>query len=398
VRGLLDSVAALAGPLGAAGLIAVGGAQAALGMCALASLASALLLIGLPYEQPRHARPVSAGGARQVVEGLRAVAADPGLQLIAGLVMVQTFLRGCATVLVVVVAIDLLGGGDADVGMLNAAIGLGAVAGSLIASTITWNGRHARCLGIGVALWGAPLTILAGTPEAAAALLLFAAIGAGNALVDIGAFTLPARLAPDAVMARAFATLEALLTLGVALGAAVTPPAIALLGSRGALLALGLIGPAAIATAWPALRALDRRMAKRDADIAVLHQVAALRALPQSTVEHLAANLHRVVFAPGATVFEEGHAGESFYIVTAGHAEVTRDGGPVAQLGPGNCFGEIQLLPSDPPRTATVRATHETALHVGVLARDRVLAAITAFGSSADLVRVPPVALAAGTA
>src|SRR5215218_8413703 len=111
VRGLLDSVAALAGPLGAAGLIAVGGAQAALGMCALASLASALLLIGLPYEQPRHARPVSAGGARQVVEGLRAVAADPGLQLIAGLVMVQTFLRGCATVLVVVVAIDLLGGG-----------------------------------------------------------------------------------------------------------------------------------------------------------------------------------------------------------------------------------------------------------------------------------------------
>jgi len=400
MRGLLDSLATLAGPLGAAGLIAVGGAQAALAACALASLASALLLIRLRYEHPRDQRAPSGAGARQVVEGLRALGADPGLRLIAVLGLVQTLLRGCATVLVVVVAIELLGGGDADVGMLNAAIGLGAVAGSLIASTITWNGRHARCLGIGVALWGAPLTIVAGTPEAAAALLLFAAIGAGNALVDIGGFTLAARLAPDAVMARAFAALEGLFTLGVALGAAVTPPAIALLGSRGALLALGLVAPAAVATAWPALRALDRRMAKRDADIAVLHQVAALRCLPHSTVEHLAASLHRVVFAPGATVFEEGQAGESFYIVTAGHAEVTRGGGHVAQLGPGNCFGEIPLLPSDPPCTATVRATHDTALHVGVLARDRLVAAVTAFASSAKLaenlvpVRLPATATA----
>jgi hypothetical protein len=123
--------------------------------------------------------------------------------------------------------------------VLNAAIGLGA----LVASTITWNGRHARCLGVGVVLWGTPLTIVGGAPEAAAALLLFAAIGVGNALVDIGAYTLPARLAPDAVMARTFATLEALWTLGVAFGQAVTSPVIALLGSRRALLALAVVGP-----------------------------------------------------------------------------------------------------------------------------------------------------------
>src|SRR5439155_12828869 len=146
-------------------------------------------------EQPRHSRPVSGGGAGQVIEGLRAVGADPGLRLIAKLGFVQTFLRGCATVLAVVVAIDLLGGGDADVGMLNAAIGLGAVAGSLMASTVAWNGRHARCLGIGVALWGTPLAVIAGVPEAWTALLLFAAFGFDNALVDVGGFTLLARLA-----------------------------------------------------------------------------------------------------------------------------------------------------------------------------------------------------------
>jgi len=113
-------------------------------------------------------------------------------------------------------------------------------------------------------------------------------------------------------------------------------PVIALLGSRGALLALGVVGPAALATAWPALRALGRRMARRNADIELLHQVALQRPLPQSTIEELPASLERVVFAPGATVFEEGEAGESFYIVAAVHAEVTRRGGHVDQLGPGS--------------------------------------------------------------
>jgi Major Facilitator Superfamily/Cyclic nucleotide-binding domain len=382
VRGLLDAIATLAGPLGAAGLLVARGAGAALAACALASLASALLLIRLRYEQPRHSRPVSGGGAGQVVQGMRALGADPGLSLIAALAFVQTFLRGSVTVLVVVLAIDLLGGGDADVGMLNAAMGLGAVAGSLMASMVTWNARHARCLGIGVALWGIPLAVIGGAPEATAALLLFAAIGVGNALVDVGAFTLPARLAPDAVMARTFAALEALWTLGVALGAAATWPVVALLGGRGALLALGLIGPAAVATAWPALRALDRRMAKRDANIALLHQVATLRSLPTPTIEQLAAGMERVVFGPGATVLEEGQAGESVYIVTAGHAELTR-GGRVIQLGPGGCFGELELLRSDPPYTATVRAADEAALHVGVLRRDRFAAAVAGLASSA---------------
>jgi hypothetical protein len=73
-----------------------------------------------PYKQPRHTRPVSGSGARQVSEGLLALGADTVLRLIAALAFVQTFLRGCATVLVVVVAIDLLGGGDAYVGVLNA--------------------------------------------------------------------------------------------------------------------------------------------------------------------------------------------------------------------------------------------------------------------------------------
>ena len=61
-------------------LITVGGPQAARAVCALASLASAVPLIRLRYEQPRHTRPVSGSGARQVSEGLRALGADMGLR------------------------------------------------------------------------------------------------------------------------------------------------------------------------------------------------------------------------------------------------------------------------------------------------------------------------------
>jgi CRP-like cAMP-binding protein len=67
----------------------------------------------------------------------------------------------------------------------------------------------------------------------------------------------------------------------------------------------------------------------------------------------------------------EGEAGESFYIVAAVHAEVTRRGG---QLLRGSYFGETELLRSDLPRTATVRAADDTILHVGVLARERFIA------------------------
>jgi hypothetical protein len=117
-------------------------------VCALASLASAVPLIRLRYEQPRHTRPVSGSGARQVSEGLRALGADTGLRLIAPLGFVQTFLRGCATVLVVVVAIDLLGGGDADLACSTRRSCSARWSDRCSPRQSPWNGRHARCLGV----------------------------------------------------------------------------------------------------------------------------------------------------------------------------------------------------------------------------------------------------------
>jgi Cyclic nucleotide-binding domain/Major Facilitator Superfamily len=382
VRGMLDSLATLGGPLAAAVLLATSGPAAVFAACAGASLWAGLLVVALPYDPPPRGQRSPGTDARAVLQGFEAIAADRNLRLITGLTTAQTFTRGCLSVLSVVVAIDLLDTGEAGVGVLNAAVGAGAVLGSIVAFRLVRRGGLAMWFGLGVALWGAPLALLGAVPEPVVAIALLAVVGIGNALVDVGAFTLPARLADETVMARVFAGFEAILTLGVAAGALLTPLVIDLLGVRLALVAVGLVAPLAAGAGWAALRRLDARMQVRDADIELLQEVPMLSALPEATIEQLAAALEHAEIARGRAVFEQGEPGERFYIVEAGCADVLRDRRPVETLGRGDCFGEIALL-RDCVRTATVRASAETPLRVSVLPRNPFLTAVTGYPASA---------------
>jgi hypothetical protein len=79
------------------------------------------------------------------------------------------------------------------------------VIGSLIASLLVGSRRRAEWSSIGVALWGLPIALIPLFPREATALTLLACVGVGNALVDVGLFTLMARLAPDGVLAASLA-------------------------------------------------------------------------------------------------------------------------------------------------------------------------------------------------
>jgi CRP/FNR family transcriptional regulator, cyclic AMP receptor protein len=98
------------------------------------------------------------------------------------------------------------------------------------------------------------------------------------------------------------------------------------------------------------------------------HQtVTALRGIPmfanfsQKHLEHLAKEADELVFDTGATIVEEGMLGETLFVVLAGKAKVVRGGRKIAEILPGEFFGELSTLDGG-PRTATVVA--ETPMRV----------------------------------
>jgi CRP/FNR family cyclic AMP-dependent transcriptional regulator len=58
----------------------------------------------------------------------------------------------------------------------------------------------------------------------------------------------------------------------------------------------------------------------------------------------------------GRTLVEEGQFGRHLYVLVSGTATVTRKGKKVADIGPGDFFGELAFL-DGAPRSATVTAT-----------------------------------------
>jgi CRP-like cAMP-binding protein len=57
----------------------------------------------------------------------------------------------------------------------------------------------------------------------------------------------------------------------------------------------------------------------------------------------------------GASLTEEGQGGREFFVLVEGAVVAKRDGRKLADLGPGDWFGEIAIL-TYKPRTATVTA------------------------------------------
>jgi CRP/FNR family transcriptional regulator, cyclic AMP receptor protein len=86
-----------------------------------------------------------------------------------------------------------------------------------------------------------------------------------------------------------------------------------------------------------------------------LKSVPLFASLSNEELRFVAQQADEVDVKAGKVLAAEGRFAYEFFIIVDGTAEVTREGAPVATVGPGDFFGEIGLLESD-RRTATVTA------------------------------------------
>jgi MFS family permease len=377
----LESVGFFIGPALGGLLLAVTSVGAVFSVTAGLFLWSALVLGRMSAESRGDTVIEPESIVREALAGFRAIAGEGRLRLLVGLYGAQTLAAGVLRVLLVVTALRILDLGPSGVGFLNSAVGVGALAGMLVVLAVIGTRRLAGVFQLGLVLWGVPLALLGIWPSVAAAILLFGVLGIGNTLVDVAGLTLVQRAAPEQVRARVFGVLESVLLATIGIGAILAPLLAAAFGPRGALIAAGGGLTALALPFWRPLERLDAATAGPGPELALLREIPMFALLPPVTLEQLTSSLSRVRVPAGDDVFRRGNAGDRFYVIGAGEAEVALDDRPRMTLGPGAYFGEIALL-RDVPRTATVTA--RTVLELYALERDDFLAAVTGHAPSAE--------------
>jgi MFS family permease len=383
VSSTVESLAAFVGPALAGLLLGV----ASIGTVFLVNvglvLVAALFVVRIHAERPQQQPEAQASTiATEALAGFATVGREPSLRVLVGLFTAQTFVAGALAVYVVVLAIDTLDLGNAGVGYLESALGIGAIIGGVLALSLTGARRLSPAFIFGVVLWGVPLVLLGIWPTVTTALVMLALIGLGNSFVDVAAFTLVQRAVPDHILARAFGVIQMLWLGSLGIGAMVAPALIDWLGLEGALIVTGAFLPALVALTWRQVSRIDATAEPPSSEeLRILASVPIFAPLPGTSLEHLAGRLAPLRVEPGDVVVRQGDKGDRFYIVVEGTVEVTEDGRPISELAAGDYFGEIALI-RDVPRTATVIARTPVVLYA--LDRDDFLAAVTSHAPSAE--------------
>jgi MFS family permease len=379
VGNTVSSVGMFAGPALGGVLLALSGPSSVFALTAALNLWSAMFVLRVPRDQA----PESAERPHFLAEmttGFATVLRERALRVVIGLSAAQAVIDGAIEVLLVVLALRLLHGGDnATLGWLNTAAGVGSIVGAVLVAVVAARRRLAGGLAIGLLLSAVPLAAVAAVSSLAPALVLVGALGVGAIFVQVNSVTLLQRAAANEVMGRVFAFLESLIMAGIAIGSIATPGLVSWLGGRGALIAAGAVLPVLLVWLWPSLRRIDAEARIAAEPLDLLRKIDFFALLPEPVLERLAGAATAVSVAPFQPVVEQGEAGDRFYVIAEGRAAVEINDAESRELAPGDFFGEIALL-RDVPRTATVRALEPLRLYA--VERDEFIAAVTGHAPS----------------
>jgi predicted MFS family arabinose efflux permease len=263
----ITSLCVIAGPALGAALLLLSSTAVVFAVNGATFLIGAAVVTALPREALRRpafaVEEVHASIRADLAVGWRALREHPDALALVGADVVSSAIYGALTVLFVLVG-ERLGLGAAGYGYLLSALGVGGVLSAGLAHRAASSDRPRRALVVAAAAIGVSLVVFTLTGSLAVAIVLAAAIGAGLFATEVVADTTLQRSLDPAVFARAYGLAVPACVAGIAAGALVAPPCVAVIGLNGTLaLTGGLVlayaaaafaqpQPApAVETAWP---------------------------------------------------------------------------------------------------------------------------------------------------
>ncbi len=161
VSSTVESLAFFLGPAVAGLLLAVTGVDVVFAVAAAMFGIASLVILRMNVPRTEASKEVEASTIlSECLAGFRVVFRHKELRVLMGLFTAQTLVAGLMLVFLVVVAIELLDIGDAGVGYLNSAFGVGALVGAIGALGLTGARRLSPGFLVGLLLWGLPLAVL----------------------------------------------------------------------------------------------------------------------------------------------------------------------------------------------------------------------------------------------
>ena len=330
--GWIESLSRFGGPAAAGVLLALSGPGAVFAAMAGLLLVSALLTARIGVSTAPPARTGEGSGLGDLLGGFRALVRERQPRLVVLLMGACFVVEGALDVLLVVLAFQMLDIGSGGVGFLNAALGVGGVAGAALTTLLVARRRLTPPFVGGATSWGVALAAVGFFPSRLLAPVFVGVAGAGRPLIDVAGRTLLQRVVPDRVLSRVFGVLEGLYMAGLALGLIITPILFALLGQRATFVVAGAFLPVVFLLAWRRLAGIDASVTVPEARLALLRSLPIFAPLPAPSLERVASRLIPTQVPSGTEVVRQGDQGDRFYVIERGEVTVSKNGREVATL------------------------------------------------------------------
>ena len=351
-----DSASALIGSLTAA-IAGAAGPQAVFVIAALGSGVGFAATAWRPAPLARTRQLARPKTQRRVLRNaLVELRARPWSRGVLCVASARNIMVGAFDILLVIVAIDALRMGGSGPGYLSALVGAGALASTLVTTSVVRRARLRGALLVAIAVAASLAIVIGLRPERPVVFLALPVLGVCMASMEGLSRTLLQRSNDPRSIGLLLAALGLINGLAQFGGSLLAQIALAIGDYRAALIALGvtLLGLAALSIV--SLRRADESAMKPVVEMTMLSGLPMFSALPTAALEQVARLAESVQVAPDTSILREGESSGACWVIVDGDFEVTVKGTRQRLVTRGDVVGDVALL------TNTAQTTSVTAL------------------------------------